>query len=177
MTQLSSKNVITRKEHHCFSCYKDFPKGTKMNYQVGIYEGNFCAVYSCETCIDIMALSDEHEFEEGYVSEALTDKQTPETMLKQLIHMDIISKLRIGGTVLVKVVGNIKDNVGNIKENGKMYSGRVYFKEEGHFSLVSHRNKIVSFPLETWSELECHIHRIVLTEKTDKALKFEYVRT
>lgn len=83
MSTLSSKNVKTKKEHTCYSCGRPFPKGTKMNYWAGLYEGDFCAVYSCMTCVEIMNMSDETAFPEGYVYEILDKGQTPEQFLEQ----------------------------------------------------------------------------------------------
>lgn len=79
---LSSKTVTTKKPHTCFSCLRSFPIGTKMNYWVGISDG-FSAVYSCMTCVEIMNMDSDTEFPEGYVSDMLSDGQTPEKLLKE----------------------------------------------------------------------------------------------
>lgn len=80
-TVLKELNVKTRKIHRCFSCLRIFPKGTLMTYQVGIFEGDFCTTYACSTCLEIMKLSDDCEWEGGYVDEYLQENQTPEELL------------------------------------------------------------------------------------------------
>ena len=88
-TTLKSKSVIIRKEHQCFSCLRKFPKGTKMAYWVGIYEGDFCASYSCMTCVEIMNSTNEVEFPEGFVHEMLEPNQTPEDLMKGVMKKGI----------------------------------------------------------------------------------------
>jgi len=81
-TTLKSKTVITRKDHTCFSCLRKFPSGTKMSYWVGIFEFDFCASYSCMTCVEIMNSTNEVEFPEGFVYEMLNKGETPEDLIK-----------------------------------------------------------------------------------------------
>lgn len=83
MATLKSTSVKTRKEHECFSCYRKFPIGTKMNYWVGHYEGDFCATYSCMTCVEIMNMSSEVYFPEGFVHEMLNKNETPEQLIER----------------------------------------------------------------------------------------------
>jgi len=80
-TTLKSKTVRTRKSHQCFSCLRNFPPGTKMNYWVGLYEDDFCASYSCMTCVEIMNSTNECEFPEGFVYDMLKVNQLPEDLL------------------------------------------------------------------------------------------------
>jgi len=83
-TVLKNLNVTTKKVHRCFSCLRKFPVNTEMRYQVCIYEGDFCTTYACKTCLEIMTLSKEYEWESGYVDEQLQESQTPEDLLKCL---------------------------------------------------------------------------------------------
>jgi hypothetical protein len=75
---LTSKTVTIRKERQYYSCYRNFPIGTKMNYWTGIYEGDFNVCYSCLTCVQVMNMDTETEFPEGYVHERLNKGETPE---------------------------------------------------------------------------------------------------
>jgi hypothetical protein len=83
-TVLKTINVTTRKSRQCSSCLRQFPSKTKMQYQVCIYEGDFCTTYLCQTCIDILAFSDETEWEGGFVDNKLEQDQTPEDLLIEL---------------------------------------------------------------------------------------------
>jgi hypothetical protein len=49
-TEISARDVKTKKPHECDSCQKTFPAGTKMHYAVGLSEGDFCATYCCPAC-------------------------------------------------------------------------------------------------------------------------------
>lgn len=90
---LKQKAVITRKAHQCFSCLRTFPPDTRMRYWVGVFEGEFTAVYACATCIEIMNLSRDSEFPEGYVSDMLDTGQTPEQLLKKLKENSVIRRV------------------------------------------------------------------------------------
>lgn len=83
-TTLRNKTITTRKPRTCFSCLRKFPIGTKMNYWVGIYDGDFCASYSCMTCVNFMNMSNETEFPEGFVADMLQNGQTPEQLLEEI---------------------------------------------------------------------------------------------
>ncbi len=63
-----------------------------MNYWVGISDG-FSAVYSCMTCVEIMNMDRDTEFPEGYVSDMLSNDQTPEQLLKELLGEDVSIEL------------------------------------------------------------------------------------
>ena len=52
-----------------------------MNYWTGLYEGDFNALYSCMTCVEVMNMSDDTEFPEGFVHEMLDKGETPEDMV------------------------------------------------------------------------------------------------
>lgn len=85
--QLKNKDVKIRKEQRCFSCWRKFPPGTTMNYWAGVYEGDFCAVYSCITCQGIMRYQEPGEeggYPEFFVAYQLRDGQTPEDLLQEL---------------------------------------------------------------------------------------------
>jgi hypothetical protein len=84
-TTLKMKVVTTRKKHRCFSCCRLFPEGTKLNYYVGIVEGDFSAVYSCNTCAKLMNIyAGEYDyFEQGFANEICEKGQTPEELLKE----------------------------------------------------------------------------------------------
>lgn len=87
MTCLKNKTVLTKKMHRCFSCIRSFPAKTKMNYWVGIYEGDFNALYACVTCVEIMNMRQDENadgFEHGFVNEMLEKDQTPEQLLEEL---------------------------------------------------------------------------------------------
>jgi hypothetical protein len=55
-----------------------------MQYQACVYEGDFCTTYLCQTCIEILALSDETEWEQGEIDNQLESNQTPEELLIEL---------------------------------------------------------------------------------------------
>ena len=81
---ISSKDVLIRKEQQCFSCYRKFPKGTKMNRNTSSDMGRIFTVHSCETCNTIIQTEREDEYPDGYVYNMLEKGQTPEDLLKQL---------------------------------------------------------------------------------------------
>lgn len=83
MTCLRSKTVVIRKDRQCWACYRKLPIGTAMNYYVGIYEGDFQTGYTCLACQEIMTISGEDEFAEGYVSELLEKGESPEQFLEK----------------------------------------------------------------------------------------------
>ena len=90
---LSEKTVTTRKPHSCFACFRDFPVGSKLVYQSNIIDGDFGAIYVCETCHTLFKkasddLYDDFDgiFPEGCVSGALHENghKTPEDWLKSI---------------------------------------------------------------------------------------------
>lgn len=91
-TVLKNKVVTTRKTHQCFSCFRKFPEGSKMHYYAGIYEGGFSSVYACSTCVEIMRMHTEDGYPEGYVSEMLNTRQTPEELLEEIREMVRVEK-------------------------------------------------------------------------------------
>lgn len=54
MDIISDKVVKTRKPHICYACGRKFEKGTTMNCQVNKHDGDINAVYSCETCKELL---------------------------------------------------------------------------------------------------------------------------
>lgn len=91
-TTLTSKIVITRKTHVCFSCLRKFEAGVEMRYWAGIHDGDFNSIYSCCTCQKVMewatsnnGYDDYYEgYPEGFVHEMLDHGQTPEQLLAKL---------------------------------------------------------------------------------------------
>lgn len=59
-----------------------------MNYSASIYEDDFCALYSCLTCEEIIGLTPREYLEdgipEGFVREALEKGETPEQHLEKM---------------------------------------------------------------------------------------------
>lgn len=60
---IRTEKVRIRKEHRCFTCSEKFPPGSKMIYNVGVWEGNFCYYYLCHCCDKFIALGN---FDEGF---------------------------------------------------------------------------------------------------------------
>jgi hypothetical protein len=84
METLKCRLVVTRKLRECNFCFRKFQIGTKMNYWVGIFDGEFCSSYACETCQEIMSLDSESAFPEGYVNDMLDKDETPEKLLSAI---------------------------------------------------------------------------------------------
>lgn len=84
VTVLKSKNVVTKKQHQCLTCLRLFPSNTKMNYWAGLYEGDFNSHYCCMTCVEILNMTGDTEWGEGYVKEMIDKDQTPEQLLETL---------------------------------------------------------------------------------------------
>lgn len=59
MTCLRSESVIIRKEQQCIGCYGKFPKGTKLLYWVGIFDGDFQYNYTCDRCQHVLQSMDD----------------------------------------------------------------------------------------------------------------------
>lgn len=53
MELLRSKEVKTLKPHRCFGCSREFPKGTKMKFEVWVDEGSAYNSYLCKTCQEV----------------------------------------------------------------------------------------------------------------------------
>ena len=89
---LSEKEVVTKKDHACFACCRTFPAGTKMTHQTNIIDGDFCSVYTCQTCKKLLMIArdelidDDHNFPERCVREAVYEARlkTPEEWLNVL---------------------------------------------------------------------------------------------
>ena len=63
-TVLQSKHVKIAKPHKCWGCLREFPKGTKMHYNVTVDVIPFSS-YWCETCEEIISEIGSKEFEDG----------------------------------------------------------------------------------------------------------------
>ena len=50
MEQLRNKTVTIRKEHYCYGCSRKMPVGTKMQYIVGVDNGDLRSSYWCDIC-------------------------------------------------------------------------------------------------------------------------------
>ncbi|MDP2692797.1 MAG: hypothetical protein Q8O88_04125 [bacterium] len=171
MTQIYSKDVKTRKPHRCFACLRTFPEGTKMNYQTNVYDGDLYSLYTCETCIDIMALSNRDDygegFEEGFVREQLTGSEDPEWLLKRLIHQNRLVNLQIGDTVLVELISR------DISSINSSLCGFVVIKDKYRNGKVitildkKGKKELIFDPIG-WPLAKCYMKRIVLTEKINK---------
>ena len=83
-TILKDKIVKIRKEQRCYSCYRKFPKDTLLKSWTAVYEGQIGSGYTCPVCEKIMSLSNDSEFEEGYVCDMLNKGQTPEQLLEEM---------------------------------------------------------------------------------------------
>lgn len=70
MDILVDKNLVTRKEHSCFGCYRKFPAGTIMHYQKNVYDGVIYGLHTCLTCRELLAFHFYDDFyEQGYAYE------------------------------------------------------------------------------------------------------------
>lgn len=87
---ISSKMVLTRKNRECFTCCRDFPKGSKMLASTNVDEGQIYTLYVCETC-DALYTEFPARFEgndwlmeaEG-IRDSLNPGETPESLLAEL---------------------------------------------------------------------------------------------
>lgn len=66
MTVLEHKTVTTRKEHECFGCCEKFPKGSKMEYNVTVDQGDFGSYYLCLDCVEKLKEIENWVFEDGF---------------------------------------------------------------------------------------------------------------
>ena len=55
MSCLKDKLVKIRKPHKCWGCGMEFPVGCILNYNVSMFEGEFCTSYWCPICSRILA--------------------------------------------------------------------------------------------------------------------------
>lgn len=64
MSDFQSERQIkkTRKDHKCFGCCENIPKGTKAFYITDVENGKFGAYYLCEQCREYI---DRSPFERG----------------------------------------------------------------------------------------------------------------
>jgi len=80
MGLLREKKVKIRKEQICTFCYRKFPKGTVMRFQVNVFDGRMCSCYSCNVCDEILN-SGKIEPERGCEGEYYEGSPVEETML------------------------------------------------------------------------------------------------
>ena len=69
-TTLTHKFRKIRKERQCFGCLRKFPVGATMKYVSGVFDGDICETYHCETCnkhLDYFRNTFEDEIEEGWM--------------------------------------------------------------------------------------------------------------
>lgn len=66
MDTLENKDVVTRKEHHCFGCGRKFPKGSKLNFNKIVDGGTISSAYWCPVCIEYWSRYMENGDEIGY---------------------------------------------------------------------------------------------------------------
>lgn len=83
MKYLKNKIVRTRKEHQCWGCAIEYPKGTIMRVCVDT-ESKIENVYWCKTCQEYCAryMHPEDDLSLGEIRS--TDKKTWETLKKEL---------------------------------------------------------------------------------------------
>jgi hypothetical protein len=79
MGLLREKKVKIRKEQICTFCYRKFPKGTVMRFQVYVFDGALDNCYSCSVCDEILN-SGKLKPERGYDFECYTEGAVNETM-------------------------------------------------------------------------------------------------
>lgn len=62
---LTDKTVKTKKPHTCYGCSRKFPAGTKMQYQAGVWQGDFWTSYFCLPCNELWDQIDWGDCDEG----------------------------------------------------------------------------------------------------------------
>jgi hypothetical protein len=66
--------VKTRKSHRCFGCRKEFPKGRRILYNKGLFDGKFFSGYLCSPCDKVRHNGDYRDgYSEGELREARVD--------------------------------------------------------------------------------------------------------
>lgn len=60
MEIIAQKDVKTRKEHNCFGCAREMPKGTIMRTVTGVYGGTISKSYWCSTCQEYWSIHMEY---------------------------------------------------------------------------------------------------------------------
>jgi hypothetical protein len=86
---LKDKIVTIKKPHQCKSCYRKFQPGDKMNYWVGLTEGDFGTLYMCPACYQLYYIANEGNddygpFEANFIEMREFEEQTPEQLLEKL---------------------------------------------------------------------------------------------
>ena len=65
-TLLKNKFVAIRKVQTCFGCGRKFSKGDLLNYEVGVYDGDFLSIYLCPVCKEFQSKYLEYDDEYGF---------------------------------------------------------------------------------------------------------------
>ena len=71
---ITSKEVITRKEHKCFGCARKFPRNTKMLRET-VKDDEIFTAYLCSTCQEIAYERSGEEFCEGDLYELAVEAE------------------------------------------------------------------------------------------------------
>ena len=87
----SAKIVTTRKDHHCWGCYRKFPPGSKM-WRISFLNaegGGYATVHVCKTCDEVSGRTDCADYDgtrslwtEGFAIE--TDRQLWEQVRQEI---------------------------------------------------------------------------------------------
>jgi hypothetical protein len=81
---LSTRDVITRKEHDCAGCARTFPSYTKLNVIVWVDMGKAHNHYWCSTCQEYWRLYMESDDEIGVGDLRFEDPETWEKVRKKV---------------------------------------------------------------------------------------------
>jgi hypothetical protein len=66
-TLLQQKTVHIKKARHCHGCQREFEPGSKMQYTVSIFDGDFWAIYDCPACAELYRVVDNEWYQyDGY---------------------------------------------------------------------------------------------------------------
>ena len=69
MSNLHNEKVVkTRKDHQCLTCGSKIPKGLKVHYCSGVYDGEFYNYYMCEFCKHIFEIDENIDISDGISS-------------------------------------------------------------------------------------------------------------
>jgi len=86
ITNLLRKKVKIKKDRYCGCCLVKFPKGTTLNFQKNIIDGDFSTWYNCDTCESLLKYIEPVDglYEEGVVREIMQGHnfETPEQLLE-----------------------------------------------------------------------------------------------
>ena len=71
---ITHKEIITRKEHKCFGCAREFPRNTKMLRET-VKDDIIFTAYLCKTCQEVMNEISGEEFCEGDLYELAVEAE------------------------------------------------------------------------------------------------------